>query len=449
MAPSNNIPFPSPRSRRPSSSPIHQLSSQNLSWYHLISVAFCDTLTERLSRGLPTTPTIAPPESDFEVGKRWSRLCKDKDIASTPFGADDAAGFDLAAHGGLYTDPILIEDNATPPIKESPASITPPAPKRRRGRPSGGAKRQLSPPAAIVAAKKTLRKISDISDGQWGGEVAAETEVARVSAEVRDNDSPPSRRRRSGRSLNKKIESLSTAGDNIVVSQDALPDPEQVTEPEQPPKSPAQDIRAPSPPRLPPLSRKLRKPSTPYHHPTPQIFFYFTTLPAPKKRRSTLSSAPTSIFSFSRFASSSSSSFQPLKRTLTSDKLVMLCMRARVRLQGRLNNKTKDGKPSLSLLPSFTSPKKFGVPTKPWLARNMIVMEKRMIRIRSRKGVRKEKLMGNRHEEAQGNEGSSKPKVSAKEVEDSITDIQDTTNEAEDIEPAVRKRGRKRKRKTV
>ncbi|EPS41857.1 hypothetical protein H072_4183 [Dactylellina haptotyla CBS 200.50] len=394
MTPTINVPLPSPRSKRPSESPIHQSNSHNLSWYHLISVAFRDTLTERLSR----TPTATQPE-DAEVSERWKQMCKDKNISSAPFGTDDA-GFSLELDGPIPDDnpvePVVGEEDI-PELAaeqdEATATTSSPTRRRRPGRPRGSVKR---PPPAITAARRTLRNLSDISDHQWGSK-----QSAAAPSTISEDTATQSLRRSGRRSLKRKSEPYSFC------TSEPLPSSGDVAErSHQPPL----DVHSePEPPR------KLRKPPTPRQLSTPNIIFYFTVLPKPQTRPS--GSASTSFFSF-RF-----SSFQPYKRTLTSDKLVMLCMRAHVRLQGRLKDKgagSTPGKPS--------------PPNKPWLRRNIRTMVKKL--------AKKGKQIPSKVLEA-GNSADSA------DAQTTALPTPDIPREDEETETTVRRRGRKRKRKTL
>ncbi|KAK6541794.1 hypothetical protein TWF694_007574 [Orbilia ellipsospora] len=427
MASSINVPLPSPRSKLSSNSrsPFHEAVSQDFSWYHIISVAFSDNLSERLSRA-PGAATAATGglDSDANINQRWAQLCKDRNISSAPLGPDDAnfllggpvpvdlypvapiSDGDISQHApadgekeGEETEqaeafapsPVSLHSPMSPlsPTEPSvPAPVLPPAPKRRRG-PKPKARKSLPAPA-ITAAKRNLRRISDISDRQWAAKLAAELTPSSSSTQ------PVQPLRRSGRSSKPKPSSPSFL-----------------------PPSNSRATREPEPEP----TRRPRKPHTTTHRPS-IILFYFTTLPRPN----TNASRPSSLALSNPWFSFRSSSYKPHKRTLTSDNIVMICNRARVRRLAKEKN-------------TASAPRQTIMPVKPWLSRNLRVMRQHM----EKKGKRIDSTMDDiQHTEAAAGVSDLDAPASAAVT----TDPPYETDETENIVRRTRS-GRKRKRKTM
>ncbi|KAF3206309.1 hypothetical protein TWF679_008828 [Orbilia oligospora] len=333
-----NIPHPSPHSSLPSKSPIHLSSPSSDGWKHIISVA--QAFSDRLSQ--------LPQDTPVATNDRWSQRCRDKGITGTRTPTTGAAA-------AVTKD---VQDlSAVPPVASASFDYIDNGhqPKRRRGRPPGRAKKSI--PAAIVAAKRNLRQISEISDRQWGH---TEPEIANDSSariKNQDEDSTTHSLRRSTRKQ--------------------------------------------------PETRQI-KPST---------LFFFTVLPKP---------IPPHLAGQSR-AYAFSFSIQPLthRRTLTSDNVVMLCMRAKVRKQKRMR---EAGVTQLTAqIPQGSS-----------LERNLRIMKQRIERINHRKGKQIDCEVG--------------PMTEVEEPQEQVPNDHeiDTSREQIDVEEAgasVRRRGRKRKRK--
>ncbi|KAK6529591.1 hypothetical protein TWF281_008762 [Arthrobotrys megalospora] len=371
-----NIPHPSPHSSLPSTSPIHLSSPSSNSWKHIISVA--QAFSDRLSQ--------IPHETPVATSNRWRQRCRDKGIVSTRTSTTEEA--------------------AVPPVAPASTDGTndDAPPKRRRGRPPG--RRKLDPPA-IVAAKKNLRRISKISDLQWEH---TEPEVATESlagAASQDENSPNLQSTRSSRRRKSIVESSSD--DKIVVK----PTPLEATD--EPVAEPVEadvkaDTEAPSEPRT------SKKQPTPKHH-KPSTLFFFTTLPKPTPPHL---QNRVHVFSFSLENLSHG-------RNLPSEKVVMICMRARVRKQKRMRE--------AGITQSIIQ-----LPQGSWLKRNMRTMEKRMERVNHRKGKNVDRSVEN---SAPGMEESQPQFVIDNEVETSQEQI-----DVGEAGTSARRRGRKRKRKS-
>ncbi|KAF3907184.1 hypothetical protein ABW21_db0208801 [Orbilia brochopaga] len=389
------IPFPSPRSKQPSDSPIHELARPDLNWYHLISVAFQGTLQEHAS------PSIlhAKPAA---VHARWTQICREE-IPDTARASVSDAG--EVAEGAIDVDEARDEDGDVD-MQVDGADVSPVtspnttsgSARRGRGRPR---KKTMSP---IAAAKRTLQQLSDISDRQWGGSPADKTvqrpntrsrstrweeppesptqnRTTRVRSQRRkeavpteDAEAPVEEKRRTrGGSSRRQEAAAETQSDQRYGTEDDKdiqpPDPPIASETEAPgrrvtrsglqkrrvsmatlsaaPPAPTAAVEPPPAtisPDIPPADTPVlpvpitrRKPATPPRNLSlrlPKILFFFTVLPKPRGRPA---QRPLSFaFSYSFFRSSISLGHQQ-RRTLSSDKLVMLCMRAR----GNINAASK------------------------------------------------------------------------------------------------------------
>ncbi|KAF3102137.1 hypothetical protein TWF103_007780 [Orbilia oligospora] len=393
-----NIPHPSPHSSLPSKSPIHLSSPSSDGWRHIISVA--QAFSDRLSQ--------LPQDTPVATNDRWSQRCRDKGITGTRTPTTGAAA-------AIAKD---VQDlSAVPPVASASFEYINNGhqPKRRRGRPPGRAKKSI--PAAIVAAKRNLRQISEISDRQWGH---TEPEVANGSSagiKNQDEDSTTQNLRRSTRSVRRRTNVVESSSDNKIIDQPNTPEPaiEPVTEPEPKPEIDFEQDRE-TVIEVPPEPRKSRK-QLETRQIKPSTLFFFTVLPKP---------TPPHLASRSR-AYAFSFSIQPLthRRTLTSDNVVMLCMRAKVRKQKRMR---EAGVTQLTAqIPQGSS-----------LERNLRIIKQRIERINHRKGKQIDCEVG--------------PMTEVEEPQEQASNDHgiDTSREQIDVEEAgasVRRRGRKRKRK--
>ncbi|KAK6349837.1 hypothetical protein TWF696_006102 [Orbilia brochopaga] len=425
------IPLPSPRSKQPSETPIHQLARPDLNWYHLISVAFQGTLQEHAS------PSIlhAKPAA---IHARWNQLCPEKDFSDVPrASAGDVgrvpANVDEARDVDGDVDMGADGADASPVTTSNTTGDTT---RRPRGRP----RKHTSP--AIAAAKRTLQHLSDISDRQWGGPAADEAvgrpttrsrstrrrgpsespsrngrmrgrsqrrkEAEAVSAEDRNREevpaAPPLEEKRRTRGRSSRRQAAAPLSDQTPITKDAndaqpSPPPQPETETVErritrsrsrrrresaaapPAESPLPAVGAPeAPPEAPPPPVDTAVPSLPVtrrkptasHRQLPlhltKILFFFTTLPKPRGKPAVRPLSFAVSYSFFR---SSVSLAQQQRRTLSSDKLVMLCMRARVRMSNRIRAGRTGPNPIL--------------PAGPFLHRNLRIMHKRLEERRRRK----------------------------------------------------------------
>ncbi|RVD83306.1 uncharacterized protein DFL_007700 [Arthrobotrys flagrans] len=375
-----NIPHPSPHSSLPSESPIHLSSPSSDGWMHIISVA--QSFSDRLSQ--------LPQDTPVATNDRWSQRCRDKGITGTK--TEDIQYFSTVPP--VASASLDDSDNGTQP-------------KRRRGRPPGRTKKSIAP--AIVAAKRNLRQISEISDRQWGHkepEVANESSAGTTS---QDEDNNSQNLRRSTRSVRRRTDVVESSSDNNIIDHPNTSEP--AAEPEQDVEPNVEtDIEVLSEPR-----KFKKQPTTRYIKPS--TLFFFTTLPKP---------IPSHLQN--RAHTLSFSSIQPLghRRTLTSDNVVMLCMRAKVRKQKRMRE-------------AGVSRITTQIPQGGWLKRNLRIMERRMERIHSKKGKQVDREVG----PVAGVEEPQEQPSNDNEI--------DTSREQIDVEEArtsVRRRGRKRKRKS-
>ncbi|KAK6510718.1 hypothetical protein TWF506_009821 [Arthrobotrys conoides] len=405
-----NIPHPSPQSSLPSTSSIHLSSPSSEGWKHIISVA--QAFSDRLSQ--------LPHDTPVATNDRWSQRCRDKGITGAKTPATGAAAATTAA---------VIEDaqdfSAVPPVASASFDYINNGhqPKRRRGRPPGRARKSI--PAAIVAAKRNLRQISEISDRQWGHK---EPEIANESsAEIisQDEDNTTQNLRRSTKSVRRRTNVAESSSDKIIIDQPNTPEraAEPVTglglepEPEHEPEpEPDVDPVVEKTVEVPPEPRKSRKqPET--RHINPSTLFFFTVFPKPTPPH------------LARQNSSYPSSFsiQPLShhRTLTSDNVVMLCMRARVRKQKRMR---EAGVTQMTIqIPQGSS-----------LERNLQIMKQRMERINHKKGKQIDREVGS----VVGAEEPQEQPPNDHEIDTSREQI-----DVEEAETSVQRRGQKRKRK--
>ncbi|KAK6334940.1 hypothetical protein TWF718_010380 [Orbilia javanica] len=345
--PQINIPHPSPRSSLPSASPIHLSSPSSDGWKHIISVA--QAFSDRLSQ--------LPQDTPVATNVRWSQRCRDKGIigAGTP------------ATAGTAATESPQDFSAVPPVApisfgsfESASSNNGTQVKRRRGRPPGRSKKSIPP--AIVAAKKNLRQISKVSDHQWGHkepEIATESSAGPAS----QDESNTQTLRRSTRSVRRRTNYMvvESSSDRKIPNQPN--DSEPTTEPTAEPKldvelDPETEIEAPSEPR-----KTRKQPTT--KHTKPSTLFFFTVFPKP---------IPPHIARQNRVHNLSFSVQTPTHhRTLTSDNVVMLCMRAKVRKQKRMRE---------AGITHATTQLPYGA----WLKRNLLIMKQRMERSNRQKG---------------------------------------------------------------
>ncbi|KAK6354123.1 hypothetical protein TWF730_008543 [Orbilia blumenaviensis] len=394
-----NIPHPSPRSSIPSTSPIHLSSPSSDGWKHIISVA--QAFSDRLSQ--------LPHDTPVATNRRWSRRCHDKGITGTKASTTEVP---------TTTTKTTAEKIGSSPVSSPVASTSADGanddtqPKRRRGRPAGSTKK-LAPPA-IVAAKRNLRRISQISDQQWGHkepEVANETPAETAT---QDEDIPlhPRRSTRSTRQQKEGVVGESPSHDKIAshripveLINELGAELEGNAEPEA-----EISIEATSEPRQ---SRKQPAPSCQ----TPSTLFFFTVLPKPTPSHLARHNR-SNAFTFSMQALSH-------RRTVTSDNVVMLCMRARVRKQKRM----REAGITQSIIKR---------PQGRFLTRNIRVMERRVEKINKKKGKQVDRRIdpvievGEPREEQPLNEN---------ELDTSQDQI-----DIEEAETSGQKRGRKRKR---
>ncbi|KAF3935730.1 hypothetical protein ABW19_dt0209061 [Dactylella cylindrospora] len=351
MASTFDIPYPSPQSTVPSQTPIHQStpsSNSTFSWYHLISVAFRDTLNDRLSR----TPRIAA-EPDDSIRKRWDQLCEEKGVEATPFGLDDDSfafpveedlfgGGDIG-FGIAFGEPEG-EDINIKSMEGAKALV-----KRGRGRP----RKQSAP---VAAAQKSLKKIEELSERQWEGG---------IKPQKQESEAPPlapvARRGRPPKRKSTGTADLPAGATASIHTNEPQPPPIPTPKPKR--------SRKPLITRHIPLSSNSSsssssdQPSQSHSQSQSQSQsqspFFFTTLPKSTHKHATTSTLP---FSFR---------LNSQQRTLTSDKLVMLCARARVR---RTKALARDG--GQQQQQQQQQAKGVVLPTGAWLKRNMKVMKK-------------------------------------------------------------------------
>ncbi|KAK6511543.1 hypothetical protein TWF481_000455 [Arthrobotrys musiformis] len=394
-----NIPHPSPRSSLPSTSPIHFSSPSSAGWRHIISVA--QAFSDRLSQ--------LPQETPVATNRRWSQRCRDKGITGTKTPATGAGTARYSPAVPPVASAALFGDGSN-------GTQT----KRRRGRPAGSRGKKSIPPA-IVAAKENLRQISEISDRQWGHE---EPEVAKEPQDEHNQTQPP---RRSTRSVRRRATDEKTAA----VGQPNTPNPaaepaselepvaelEPAAEPAVPEPEPDVGLNIEADIEAPPEPRTSRKQPAAKHI-KPSTLFFFTTLPKPTPPGQAKQSNALS-FSFS---------MQPLghRRALTSDNVVMLCMRARVRKQKRMREAGVAR--SATQLPRGCS-----------LKRNLHIMRRRMEKINHKKGKQVDREVGSAAEVEE-----------AQEQHPNDNDIDTSRGQIhveEEAGASVQRRGRKRKRK--
>ncbi|KAJ6264693.1 hypothetical protein Dda_0843 [Drechslerella dactyloides] len=418
------IPNPSPRSKRLSDTPFHHAIRPDVNWYHLISVAFQDTLQEHAS---PTVLNAKPAA----VHERWGQLCREKGLDTPRASAGDAG------HDSLTDSNREVEGDVDMSIDDAEASSVATAraggrPPRPRGRP----RKHTSP--AIAAAKCTLQQISDISDRQWsgpaGGDIAPRRSARSGSTRRRELSESPSQKvrprgrpkkrkettparedagpapapqmpekkqRTRGRSSNRR-EPISS-DPPVPINEDAqAPAPAETVEPEPQERRitrsrsrkrresttapaaepvhttdvPEHPPASPSPPRNPDSPVQSRhKPATPPRHLPPhlaKILFFFTILPKPG-RKPAIARPLSFSFSYSFFRAPPTLA-QQSRRKMSSDRLVMLCVLARVRKKDRVRTGRISGDPVLA--------------AGPFLQRNLRAMQKRMEERRKKKAKR-------------------------------------------------------------